>query len=233
MLRVKIAGIPFGINNRYSYLERMMRDYLTCDEPLFVLEATDAEIEAERLLCGGFPAEYLESTVIHRQLAERLPEYDALVFHGAVIAVDGSAYAFTAPSGTGKTTHTRLWIERMGGRATYLNGDKPIIRLDGDIAYAHGTPWKGKEGYGENLSLPLRAIVRLGRGEQNVAVAVPADDISETLVSQIYLPRGRAGVIRTLSLIDRLLGAVTAVDLHCNMNSDAVDAAAAALGVSL
>lgn len=233
MLRVSIAGIPFGINNRYGYVERIMQDYLTADSPLFVLEATDAEIAAEREGFEGFPDEYLESTVIHRQLAERLPEYDALVFHGAVIAVDGLAYAFTAPSGTGKTTHTRLWIERLGGRAKYLNGDKPIIRFNGDTPYAYGTPWRGKERYGENISLPLAGIALVGRAESNSAASVSADDMSSALVSQIYLPRGGAAALRTLSLLDRLLGSVKLIELKCNMNTDAVDASAAAFGVIL
>lgn len=232
MLTISVAGIAVGIENRYKHIERIARDYLTDGQPLFTVSATDREIEDERRrseteLHDG----YLESTVIHRRIAERLYEYDALLFHGAVIELDGRAYAFTAPSGTGKTTHTRLWLEHFGPRARYINGDKPIIRFKDGVPYAYGTPWLGKEGYGENAAAPLAGIVYVKRGESNSARELGFDEISDLLVSQIYLPRAPLAAMRTLSLINKLSSGVKLIELKCNMEKDAPVVSARALGV--
>lgn len=234
MLKICIAGITVGIENRYKHVERISRDYITDAEPMFTVSATDKEIDGERSrelseLHDGF----IESTVIHRKIAERLSDFDAFLFHGAVLAVDGFAYAFTAPSGTGKTTHTRLWLECFGDRARYVNGDKPIIRFINGVPYAFGTPWLGKEGYGANISAPLAGIVHLTRGEKNSAKAVSFDDISAVLLSQIYIPRSPLAAARTLALTDRLSSGIKLIELKCNMEKDAPLVSARALGVKI
>lgn len=90
MITVKIADIPVGIDNRYEYIEAIAKDYTTSDTPAFTVSATDYDITREREISGAdLPCGYLESTVIFRKIAERLPEYDAVVFHGAVLAKGG------------------------------------------------------------------------------------------------------------------------------------------------
>ena len=233
MLTVSIAGIPVGVDNRYKHIERISRDYLCDKEPAFTVRATDGEIERERVASGeGLHDGYLESTVIHRLIAEQLWRFDAFVFHGSVLSVDGLGYAFTARSGTGKTTHTRLWCEYFGDRAHYVNGDKPAIRFIDGKPYAYGTPWRGKEGYGENISVPLSGIAYLGRGEENSAEAVSFDDVSSILLSQIYIPRSPLAAARTLALAGRLASGVKHIALRCNMDKDAPLAPARAFGVS-
>lgn len=233
MLTVSIAGIPVGIEHRYKHIERISRDYLTDAEPVFTVRATDAEIEAERQASGTELHDgYLESTVIHRLIAERLWQADAFVLHGAVLAIDGEAYAFTARSGTGKTTHTRLWCERFGERVRYVNGDKPVVRFIDGRPYVYGTPWRGKEGYGENISVPLRGIAYLRRAAENSACEISFDDISAVLLSQVYMPKNALAAARTLALVGRLYSGVKHVLLKCNMEKDAPSTAARAFGIS-
>ena len=118
MITIKIADLVVGIDNKHRHIEWLARDYVVSDEPLFVVSATEEDIQREREISEAeFSEGYLESVVVYRKIAERLPYYDAVVFHGAVLAVDEKAYAFTARSGVGKTTHTRLWLERFGSRA--------------------------------------------------------------------------------------------------------------------
>ena len=235
MLLLSIAGITVGVDNRYKHIERISRDYtVDCGEALFTVSASDEDIARERAsLDTDFHDAVIESTVIHRKIAEQLWRYDAFLFHGAVLSVDGEAYAFTAPSGTGKTTHTRLWLDLMGARAQYLNGDKPIIRFIDGVPYAYGTPWLGKEGYGSNISAPLVGIARLARGKENSARTVSFDDLSSALISQIYIPRAPLAAARTLALIGRLSEGVKLVELQCNMEKDAAATAAAAFGIKL
>ncbi|WP_455057428.1 hypothetical protein [Jutongia sp.] len=98
---------------------------------------------------------YLETLAVYRKIAEWMPMHDTLLFHGSVIAVDGKAYLFTAKSGTGKSTHTRLWREYFGERAVMINDDKPLLKITQDGVYAYGTPWNGKHRLSTNISAPL------------------------------------------------------------------------------
>jgi serine kinase of HPr protein (carbohydrate metabolism regulator) len=69
-----------------------------------------------------------------------MPYYDTFLFHGSAIAVDGVGYLFTAKSGTGKSTHARLWRELLGARAVMVNDDKPLLRVtEGRSAAPPGT----------------------------------------------------------------------------------------------
>lgn len=234
MITIKVAGIAIGIENRHSHIEWLARDYMTDQTPEFTVSATPEEMAKERSITEeNFPDGYFESTVIYRKIAEKLPEYSAFVFHGAVLAMDGRAYAFTARSGVGKTTHTRLWLERFGDRAYYLNGDKPIVRFIDGTPHAFGTPWRGKEGYGVNASLPLAGIAFLERGEVNRAYDADPDSVSAQLLSQMYIPRTPIMAARSLSLCARLIETVKLIRLECNMDPDAPEASARAFGIKI
>ena len=222
MIVLKLAGLPIAVDNKYPFIEKLARGYFTDSEPLFTVSATDDEIriEGENSECECSPG-YLESIVIYRKIAEQLPKYDAFVFHGAVLSFEGEAYAFTAKSGVGKTTHTRHWLSALGEKVHYLNGDKPIFRFINDTLYACGTPYRGKEGYGVNEIAPLRAIAFVNRAKENFAIKTEADSAALKLASQVYMPSDPESAIRTLQLIDRLAHCVRLVELFCNPEPDA------------
>lgn len=221
MFTVKIADIAIGIDNRFSYVEEISRDYLTDSEPLFTLSASDDDIEREKQLSEeNFPLGVFESTAIYRKMAAKLSEYDAFIFHGAVIEYKGAAYLFTAKSGVGKTTHVRLWHKKFPGEVSVLNGDKPVIRLINGEAYASGTPWRGKEGYGKPGILKLSGIAFLERGEVNEAHPVECDEVIMKFATQAYIPKTE-GAAKTISLFDKVLSKVPLIALKCNMNPDA------------
>ena len=218
MITIKVADLAIGIDNRFEYIERLAADYLTDDDPLFTVSATDADIENERAQSEtDFSNGYLESIVVYRKIAEIIPKYGAFVFHGAILNFDGVAYAFTARSGVGKTTHTGLWISEFKDKVHYLNGDKPIIRIIDGKVYASGTPWKGKEGYGVNEMAPLSGIALLERGLENEAKQIPSSLGVLRLVSQIYLPKDKESLKITMKLADSVIRDVKFIELKCNM----------------
>ncbi len=232
MITVKIAGLPIGIDNKYNTLDIVTRDYRTDETPLFTVSVTAEEIEKERGIVGEeLPDSYYESSIAHRKIAEKLPEYDAFLFHGSVIEVDGSAYVITAQSGVGKTTHTRLWLSEFEGEVQVINGDKPVIRIIDGVAYASGTPWRGKEGYGRNVMRPLRGFAFLERGDENRAEII--SDKGNAVIrfmSQIYLPKtSRAMLAKTMTLADKVIKESRLVRLECNMEPEAAHIARAAL----
>ncbi len=127
-----------------------------------------------------------------------------------------------APSGTGKSTHARLWREVYGDRVTMINDDKPLIRAkkDGEIRI-FGSPWNGKHHLGQNVSAPLNAIVRMRRGERN---SIQPLDKTEAL-KLLYLGTERFDdpekTGKLLEIIDRIMRHVRFYDLQCNMDPEA------------
>ena len=103
----------------------------------------------------------------------RTADKNTLLLHSSVIRHNGKANLFFGISGTGKSTHSRLWLENIPG-CDLMNDDNPVIRFmegpDGkERVYVFGTPWSGKTYCYRNVSAPVRALVRLERGSVNTA----------------------------------------------------------------
>ena len=220
MLIVGIAGLVIGIEHRYPYLEKHCAVYKTEGTPDFTVTVTEEMIENERAKAEEIPdgttPGYFESLCAAREIAHRLPAYDAFLFHAAVIEYKGQAIAFTAPSGTGKSTHIKNWKRAFGADVDVVNGDKPILRFakDGTL-FAYGSPWSGKEGWSRNVGRPLRAIVFLGRGKENAIAPLSPADAAVPLMNQILLESDPETVSSTLALADRMLGQVGLYRLAC------------------
>ncbi len=89
-----------------------------------------------------------------------------LLMHASVIRCDGRGYLMTAPSGTGKSTHTRLWYDNIPG-CDLMNDDNPVVRVIGDEVIVYGSPWSGKTPCYRNIQAPAGAIVRIQQRPQN------------------------------------------------------------------
>ena len=224
----------FGEQNiRIQSLYRAVHDYCaqwrTDAEPDFIVEITPDAIAFERGRAAasdaalGRPArtyadDYLEGLAVYRAVAERLPFYDTVLFHGSALTVDGTGYLFTAPSGTGKSTHARLWRELLGGRVTMVNDDKPLLRVTSRGVTVYGTPFRGKHGLGGDMAVPLRAICLLSRAADNAIRPIGFGEALPALLRQVYRPADGEAMARTLSLLDRLEGSVRFYALGCNMD---------------
>lgn len=93
-------------------------------------------------------------------------KHHTAAIHSSVIVADNEAIMFLGESGTGKSTHTRLWRENIEG-ATLLNDDSPFLRIVEGKAIVYGSPWSGKTPCYKSESYPLRAIVRLSQAPHN------------------------------------------------------------------
>ena len=92
--------------------------------------------------------------------------YDTLLMHASVIRKDGYGYLFTAPSGTGKSTHTHLWYKYLGG-CDLMNDDNPVVRVIDGEARVFGSPWSGKTPCYRNIEAPIGAITHLAQAPVN------------------------------------------------------------------
>ena len=90
-----------------------------------------------------------------------------VLFHAAVVSHEGRGYMFLGPSGTGKSTHARLWLQHVEG-AQLVNDDNPVVRIGEDgSATVYGSPWSGKTPCYRNVHYPLGAIVLLSQAPYN------------------------------------------------------------------
>ena len=92
--------------------------------------------------------------------------FETVAIHTSTIVCKGKAILFLGESGTGKSTHTRLWQEHIEG-ATLLNDDSPILRIIDGKPWIYGSPWSGKTPCYRNESYPLVACVRLSQAPYN------------------------------------------------------------------
>ncbi|MBQ7346828.1 MAG: hypothetical protein IJW55_02640 [Clostridia bacterium] len=221
MFVIELAGVRIRIENRYPFIERQCRDFM-CEgeDAAFAVSVTNDEIVEEQKH-GEFSDGYCESICLYRHICEELPSYNVFLMHSSVVEVDGYAYAFTAKSGVGKSTHTALWLKNIPN-ARVLNGDKPLYRLESDGSLtAFGTPWNGKENWGENISAPLAAICFIERGLENRITPATEDDVIGRLMHQLYLRGSRQSVTQQLMLMDALVRAVPYYVLECNISDEA------------
>ena len=166
---------------------------------------------------------------LYRLAIEELPKHGSFISHAAVVEYDGLAYAFMAPSGTGKSTHIKLWMDTLGPDATVINGDKPILRIDKTPAsepqiIACGSPWAGKEGWQTNTSAPLAGLCFLTRGNIDTCHRISPTEAFNSAMRQIYMPSDPVSAVSTLDFVDVLLQTVPLYQLSCTMNKTAVKA---------
>ncbi|MBR5975647.1 MAG: hypothetical protein IK020_10760 [Clostridiales bacterium] len=240
-IHVTLAGEPVEVHCLYPQTVDFLASYRSTIEqeslpdPIRVavvpeeLEMEQIKSDRERQL-EGLPVHvwekpYLEQLAVYRKIADEMPKRNVILFHGSVIAVDGEGYLFTAVSGTGKSTHTRLWREYFGGRAEMINDDKPLIRIEEGAVLAYGTPWDGKHHLSTNKAVPLKAICFLDRGAQNEIHPIDPMEKYPTLLQQIYRPKSVEGLTCTMHLIDLLMKETKFYHLHCNMDIEAAEVA--------
>jgi hypothetical protein len=184
MIVIQLAGIRVRLENRFPFIEYQCKDFL-CegDEFEFSVSVTPEEILEEQKF-GAFSDGYCESICLYRHICEKMPEYNVFLMHSSVIEVDGYAYAFTAKSGVGKSTHTKLWQSTFGEKVKIFNDDKPALRRLEDGWFAYGTPWCGKDGININMKVPLGGICFLKQSTENSIRRLDKKEAIQKILSQ-------------------------------------------------
>ena len=226
-MRLNLAGVPVEAQVRYALTaERCatFADAQAASEPPVRVRVSEEDVERERALASEYSDAYLELTALHRLVAEAMPAFDRIVFHACVVEFEGRAYAFTAPSGTGKSTHARLWMRHLGEQVRVLNGDKPFLHvpMEGPVE-AWGSPWTGKEGWGYAGHAPLAGICVLHQAPACSIARMQVADALEPLMRQCYIPQeSPAAALAALACVDRLLARVGVWQLGCTISEEAV-----------
>lgn len=223
---IKLADLLIEIHPRYPTLEEFCKDYICKEEPAdtkILVQITDKEIEAEQEKAEEeYSPQYLETLATLRQIADQMPEYNRLLCHGAVITWKDKGYMFTAPSGTGKSTHIAQWRKYLGEDVQIVNGDKPLMKVTEEEIRLYGTPWAGKERWQKNRSTRLDGICILQQAKENTIRRLSPVEALPMLIRQLYFTDNTTYAGKTLELLDILLRNVPMYLLECDISREAV-----------
>ena len=235
-LPMNLAGFRVLMETNYDFISHQCRDYLADFPPSeaeITVSVSPEELQAEMMQsrAPGMKAtpEYAESICLYRGLCMQLPQKNAMLLHAAVISDGEHAYAFTAPSGTGKSTHIRLWRKVFGESIFVVNGDKPILRLMDGVWRVYGTPWCGKEGWNTNIDLPLTAICFLSRSSENHIDRMSPIETVPALMHQVVLPTDVESAKAQMELLNHLVTHIPLYRLACNVSEEAARVAQKAM----
>lgn len=229
---MEVSGLSFHIASVYDYAEKFCSSFLISETGTHHITLTQDDIYRERLLCAEtdeiahLPDFYLETVCLLRKIADHIVSYHRILMHGSAICVNGKGYIFTAPSGTGKSTHTAMLKKLFGDQAVMVNDDKPFLHITDQGVFVCGTPWMGKHNLGNNMCVPLAGIFFLRRSEENVLERIEPSKAVSRLIAQCHRPEDPEKMMLSFDMFDKILNSVALYDLGCNMDISAAQLSA-------
>lgn len=178
-----------------------------------ILELINKHPEADANIC-----EYMWTGT---EFYNKLLDFDGFMLHSSAVVVDGKAYLFSATSGTGKSTHTGLWLEVFGERAKILNDDKPAIRIIDDKVFACGTPWSGKSDLNINEIVPIQGICFLERAKENYIKEIDVKEAMPLLFEQTIKLKNVNKIDKMVACLEKVFSAVKVYKMGCNISTEA------------
>lgn len=124
---------------------------------------------------------YLESG---KQFFSALIVNNGIYLHSSSVTYQGKGYLFSAPCGTGKSTHTKIWNKTFGQDAKIFNDDKTPLRCLDGVWYAYGAPWCGKDNININMRVPVAGICFLKQASENRICRLTPGEAATRIISQ-------------------------------------------------
>jgi len=146
-----------------------------------------------------------------------------IVLHSAAASYKGQAMLFSAPSETGKSTHTSLWKKFYTEDVVLFNDDTPIILPGENGLIACGTPWSGKTEINENMYFPLKAIIFLKQGKENSIRKLTTLETVVRLLNETKKPVFEELMEKHMEIINNIISKTPIYELTCNISREAVD----------
>ena len=145
--------------------------------------------------------EYVTSGLMFMQLALYK---NVLPLHASAITHNNEAILFTGSSGTGKSTHAHHWLNTFEN-TQIINDDKPLLHEQDGRIVVSGSPWSGKNAHNQNVTVPLKAVVFLEQGKNNIVSVPPKKLALQRLFKDCMRPIDKTLMHNTLLLIETIL----------------------------
>lgn len=171
----------------------------------------------------SFTTDYLLHFVLGDMFAFCQIVRNAAVIHSTAVAYGKQAVLFSAPSGTGKSTHAGLWKEFYPEEVTLFNDDTPVVREIDGVLHACGTPWSGKTEINENIECPLKAIVFLKQAESNTIRRMTTIESVVKFLNETRKPVFEHLMDKHVNFLEHIIKNVPIYELGCTISRDAVD----------
>lgn len=146
----------------------------------------------------------------------------AMLVHSSALVFDGRAFLFSAESGVGKSTHTKMWLDEFGDKVHILNDDKPVVKIKSGVPYCCGTPFDGGSGVANNETVPLGAVVFIERSDTNFVTIPDTKEIVQRLYTSTVRFVNKTDGQCLLSNFDNLIRHTKFFVLHCNTDVSSV-----------
>lgn len=217
------AGLTIEMSPSFPLLRSRARPYLFSGDcaPDFSLSLPPELYESARDGAPELTDDKIEYMYMGSLFYRRLLCYDGMMLHSSAVAYDGCAYLFTAPPGTGKSTHTSSWLRVLGGRAFIINDDKPALRFFDGRLYACGTPFSGTSPLSANVRVPVGAICILRRGDRDVIREIAPEEALPIIYSQTITTLSRGDGARFLDILSRVVLAAPLYIMECTVGDGA------------
>ena len=222
-----IAGLKVNIINPTGRTEKQSRAYLAENQDENQHIDITINVDEQRVINAMKEHPELrqddwEYMLTGSDFYTELIKFGGILLHSSCIVVDDMAYAFSADSGVGKSTHTQLWLKHFGDRAYMLNDDKPAIRIiDGEV-YACGTPFSGKYDYSTPKNVKLAGICFLERSETNFIKKADTSKAVFNIFSQTVRRLSSEGMENLFDVLEEIFAKVPIFEFGCNISDDAV-----------
>lgn len=220
-----IAGLKTEYNVRGQLLKERSEHYeaeFEHNEAQIVLDVKDDFISQQQKKLSHLSWDEHEYMWTCEAFYRELLRHNGIMLHSSCVEKDGLAYLFSARSGTGKSTHTHLWLENLDG-TRIINDDKPALIFDNGTWYACGTPFSGKTDENLDVKVPIRAISFLYRSKENTVQKINPQAAIGQFLSQTVNPREKDLAEKMLENLDLLLKCVPVFAVGCNMEKDAAE----------
>lgn len=216
----EIAGLKVKMDPSFGRLTRQSASYRSFGEPVMIVKPDPYdEAHVQRNITSQEEREYICCSAA---FCRNIVQHGRFFLHASAVVYEEEAYLFSAPSGTGKSTHTAFWQKLFPG-SYILNDDKPVIWPKQEQMTVWGSPFAGKTDLQVNREVPLRGICFLKQGSVNQIRQVTEDEALALMLNNTYRPVSSEGMNRLLDMIEQTVTQINVYEMSCTREPQAAE----------